>query len=147
MILVIISNICTRRPTNYGKATIIIEENPGTNPIMYSFTSASISCLLLYSQWLARNNRLLIFVISMIKSASLKTWVGTHRGICEELSMEDSGTAEMILRGISWTAFLVEVAGHNLKSFEAPIFAWLSTLVNILFMNRLEFPCFPVYFV
>jgi len=46
----------------------------------------------------------------------------------------------------SWTAFLVDVSGHKLKSCQTRVFVWFSTLIfpfyKMLFMNRLEFSCF-----
>ncbi len=54
------------------------------------------------------------------------------------------------LKWISWTATLVKVSGHKLKSYQTRVFVWFSTLIfpfhNILFMNRLQFSSFADFF-
>ncbi len=49
------------------------------------------------------------------------------------------------LRWNSWTAFLLAVSSHKLESSQARVFVWFSTLVRMLFTNRLDFSSFPVF--
>ncbi len=61
------------------------------------------------------------------------------------------GLTHWVLRWNSWTAFLAEVTGHKLVSFQTRGFIWFSNLIflfyKILFMTRLEFSCFGDFFV
>ncbi len=52
-----------------------------------------------------------------------------------------------IWRSNSWTAFFVEVSGHKLESSQTRVFYPHFPFYKILFMNRLEFPCFTDFFV